>query len=52
MDFESRELEFKQAYVIVVIFGMNHGYMMLDDHFESNCGYLDAYLDEQELGFL
>jgi len=29
---------------------MNHGYMILDDCFDSNYGYVDAYLDEQELG--
>ena len=31
---ESRKLEIKFVYLIVMIFGMNHGYEMLDDHFE------------------
>ena len=33
MDFETRKGKFELAYVIVVIFGINHRFMMLDDHF-------------------
>jgi len=32
MNFKSRTCEFEQAYVIVVIFDINNGLMMLDDH--------------------
>jgi len=31
---ESRKLEIEFVYLIVVIFAMNHGYKMLNDHFK------------------
>ena len=34
--------EFELVYIIVVIFGTKHGYMMLDDHFKSIQGDLDV----------
>ena len=42
--FVLRELEFELAYGIFVIFGINHGYMMLNDHFKSIQGDLEAYM--------
>ena len=41
---ELRELEFELAYVIVVIFSINHGYMMLNAHFKSIQGDLKAHM--------
>ena len=31
--------------LIIVIYGTNHGYMKLNDHFESNFAYLRGLLD-------
>jgi len=42
MDFESRKCEFELAYIIVIIFGINHGFMMLYDHFKSIQGVMDV----------
>jgi len=44
MNFESRKCEFKLADVIVVIFCINHEYMMLNDHFKSLQGDVDVLL--------
>ena len=41
---ESRKLEFGFAYVIVVIFGISHGYMMLNDHFKLIQDDLEMYM--------
>ena len=45
MDFESRKCEFELAYVIVVIFGINYGFMMLVDHSKSIQGVMNVYVE-------
>jgi len=45
MNFESRKCEFELAYVIVVIFGINHVFMILDDHFKSIQGVMNVYME-------
>ena len=49
---ESRNLEIKFVYLIVVIFGMNHGYEMWDDHFELILGVMDVFLNWPWMRFL
>jgi len=44
MDFESKTCEFELAYISFVIFGMNHGFMMFDDHFDSIQGVMDVIM--------
>jgi len=42
---ESRKLEIEFVYLIVVIFAMNHGYKMLNDHFKIIWGVINVYLN-------
>ena len=42
--YESRTYKFKLAYIIVLIFGINHGLMMLDDTFKLIQGDMDVSL--------
>jgi len=41
---QSKKCEIELVYVVVVIFGMKHEYMMLNYHFKSIQGDLDAQL--------
>ena len=43
-DYESKTYEVKVVHIIVMIFGSNHGYLPLDDHFKSIQGDTDVYL--------
>jgi len=47
---ESRELELELVYVFDVILGTNHGYKVLDDHFDFVCVVLDVYLNGHNYG--
>jgi len=42
---DARKCELKLACVIVVIFGINHGFMILDDHFCSNQDARSVYMN-------
>ena len=44
-EYESTTYEFKLAYAIILIVGLNHGVMMLDDHIKSIQGVMDVYLE-------
>jgi len=48
---ELRECEIELVYLIVMIFGIKHGSMMLDDHFKSIQGDMGAYMKGHNPGF-
>jgi len=50
-DLESERYYFELVYVIIVICGLNHGYVMLDGYFGSNYSDLDVHLIWHALGF-
>jgi len=43
--YELRTYGFRFVYVIVVIWDINHGFMMLVDHFKSIQGGMDVYMN-------
>jgi len=52
MRLEEERISLSLFKLLLWTFGINYGYMMVDDNFGSNYEELDVHLSEHELGFI